>query len=118
MDELHLETYGLTATSADAVADRLGAAMRMPVERHHSVYYGDYSLCRASGRGSVRVFLNRDPMYNPNQSSPEERFLRPDFPADWMLVEAYLARDELARLREAVSSCFPDAILLQSDAQP
>jgi hypothetical protein len=112
--ELLSETYGVMAAEPDAVADCLSAAARMPVERHRSVYYGDYSLCRGSGRGKVRVCHNRDPMYIPGKHPPEDRFLRPELPADWILVEAYLDEDELERLRKALRACFPDAVLLHS----
>jgi hypothetical protein len=114
VNELYSETFGLMTEDPDATADRLGAAMGMPVERHRSLYYGDYSLCRGSGGGRIRVCRNRDAIYRPEVHPPEHRFLRPEYPADWMLLEADLTREELLRLREALRSEFPEAVLLQS----
>jgi hypothetical protein len=115
VNELLSETYGLLTVNPDAVADKLGDTMGLPVERHRSVYYGDYSLCRAAGRGIIRVCFNRDPLFRPEIHPPDERFLRPQFPADWILVEAErVDAGELGQLREALRSCFPEAVLLQS----
>jgi hypothetical protein len=118
---VHSELYGLSALDPDAVADRIGEAAGWPVERHTSVYLGDYAVCIASpgpdrvlSRARVRVCRNNDPLYRPGVHPPEDQFLWPRYACYPILVEAALDGANLSRLRQILRADFPDAVLLES----
>jgi hypothetical protein len=118
---LHEELFGVRMSDADRVAEQLSAALALPFEKRRSLYWGDYCKYppfkdRRAVQGEIRVYRNHDPMHRPGYAPAEEQFFEPRFTEFGVLVCAYLAADELARLRKELWAVFPDAVLIRAAA--
>ena len=101
--------YAVLAHATEPVADTIAACLQIVFEGHESAYWGPYELSTADRQAvkKVRVYLNRDPMFDAQTDPAEERFFNPRYQSHGVLVETSLEADEHQRVLQALSRAFP-----------
>lgn len=67
------------------VAAEITRATNLEFEPRESTFWGPYWIDLA--KGSLRVFLNRDPLFNSTTDPPEDKWFQAQFPDHAVLVD-------------------------------
>jgi hypothetical protein len=96
MDHIRL---AVSCEDPDNVVAEITRAMNLEFEARDSDFWGPYWLTEFPS-GSLRVFLNSDPLYIPITDPPEDKWFEARFPDHAVLVDVDVERNE--RLCEEV----------------
>jgi hypothetical protein len=110
---LKVPLFGLSETDVDTVAERLSSVLGIAFDRRESSYLGEYSLYRGEQNSEVRIYLNKDPMHNPEEGPEEEQFFEREFRSFRVLLDAKVPSELLSRLQASITALFPGATLIR-----
>ena len=101
--------YAVPTDSLEGVALAI-ASLGLSFTPHDSSYWGPYLLHQGPGKEEVKLYLNSDPMFDPQSDPPEERFFKVMHKQHGVLIDATLGHVKHASLLDSLQRAFPGSV--------
>ena len=104
-EETHLLVIAVNADNIDQVTEVIGKTLAISFTQRDSSYLGEYSSCKLIDF-EIRVYLNRDPLFQAEIDPPDEEFFVPAFKERRVLVSVSGSAEVAEMVNKALQTHF------------
>ena len=97
--------FAVNADNVDLVTDVLGKTLAISFTQRDSSYLGEYSISKLNDF-ELRVYLNRDPLYQSGIDPPDEEVFEPAYKERRVLVSVSGSAEVAERVSKALQTHF------------